>query len=297
MAGSKFKTLWIGVPDWVHGFAWGFACVIILAVGIAANLFEGSGVWSSWVESSGLRRPSYSERIYVDDLLRTRANAWSNMAYVVVGLYAIGLGWHDFRQRKLIVNGYLRKTPAMSFAFGIACCYLGFGSGLFHASLSRFGQQLDVAAMYSPLLMIIGINVGRWSPSLTISDRSRITTWPILVFLVVVTSWLLFFYKWSMSSTNVLSTLIVAVGLLAFIDQVRNRSQPDGRWLVGSTAALVLAVSFRQLDIAGRFTGPDNWVQGHAIWHVLTGLCIGCLYCYFRSDGISQQTTGPETET
>jgi len=35
----------------------------------------------------------------IRDLLRTRANAWSHMAYVV-GLDSISPGWHDFRQRK-----------------------------------------------------------------------------------------------------------------------------------------------------------------------------------------------------
>ena len=62
--------------------------------------------------------------------------------------------------------GYVIRTPAMSILFGFACCYLGFGSGLFHASLTRLGQQLDVAAMYSPLVAAIAMNVGRWMPRL-----------------------------------------------------------------------------------------------------------------------------------
>ena len=133
---------------------------MILVIVLAAQLLDGSKFWSRWTESSGLRRPSYAERVYVDDLLRTRANSWSNLAYVIIGLYAIGIAFQDARREKKIAKGYLGNTPAMSMAYGLACCYLSVGSGLFHASLTRFGQQLDVAAMLAPLLMMIAINIG-----------------------------------------------------------------------------------------------------------------------------------------
>ena len=270
------------LPVGLHGFVWGCACLLVVIIAIASQLLWGSEVWSEWTESSGLRRPSYAERVHVDDLLRTRANAWSNLAYVIVGLYAMGLAGHDARQ-DMATKGYLVKTPAMSLAFGMACCYLGFGSGLFHASLTRFGQQLDVASMYAPLLMMIAINLGRWVPGFTIR-RKQIPTWPILVSLVVVISAFLFVYKWSMSSMNVLSTLILIVGLLALFDQVQRVRLLNYRWLIGSSLALGLAVLCRELDVAGRFSGPDAWLQGHAIWHVLTSLSIGCMYFYFRGD-------------
>jgi hypothetical protein len=55
--------------------------------------------------------------------------------------------------------------------------------------------------------------------------------------------------------------------------------------MVWSCLALVTAVICRQLDIAGRFTGPDTWLQGHALWHILTSLSLGCIYLYSRSEG------------
>ena len=81
----------------------------------------------------------------------------------------------------------------MSILFGVTCCYLGFGSGLFHASLTGWGQQLDVAAMYSPLTVFIAINVGRWISCLKTEGREgSFPTWPILVGLVLVASFLLY---------------------------------------------------------------------------------------------------------
>ena len=176
----------------------------------------------------------------------------------------------------------------MSLAFGLACCGLGAGSGLFHASLTRFGQQLDVAAMYPPLLVLIAVTLGRWIPCLPRGGHRRsLATWPIWIALVVIVSVLLFLYKWSMSSLNVLSTLIACVALCAVLDRFRGRRKLDVRWLGWSSTALIAAVICRQLDVAGRFTGPDAWLQGHALWHLLTSLSLGCIYFYHRSEVIT----------
>ena len=91
--------LYLGLPLRVHGFAWsGLVVLTLLLVALTAT-FEGKSVWSGWIESRGLRQPSYAERIYFDHVVRTRANTWSNLAFVVVGLYALALGYHDRRHR------------------------------------------------------------------------------------------------------------------------------------------------------------------------------------------------------
>jgi predicted membrane channel-forming protein YqfA (hemolysin III family) len=246
---------------------------------------QGQNIWAGWRESRELRRPGYAERVYINDVFRTRSNTWSNLTYVVVGLYAIAIGWNDRRRLFPLGAGYLVQTPVMSLAFGLACCYLGAGSGLFHASLTRFGQQLDVAAMYAPLLSLIATNVGRWIPR-TMPDfcGQRLPTWPMLIVLVVIACGLLFLYKWSMSSLNVLSTLIATLGIFAALDRFRTSSKLAARWVVWSFLALVTAVICRQLDIAGHFTGPDAWLQGHAFWHLFTSLSLGCMYFYYRSE-------------
>ncbi len=40
----------------------------------------------------------------------------------------------------------------------------------------------------------------------------------------------------------------------------------------------------RQVDVAGRFTGPDAWLQGHSLWHLLTSVSLACMYLYYRSE-------------
>jgi len=288
----------LGLPLRVHVFAWaGLAVLVLLLLGVSQH-YQGQNIWRGWTESRELRHPGYAERIYVEDFFRTRANSWSNLAYVLVGLYALALADDDRRNRSARCDGYVAKTPALSILFGLACCYLGFGSGLYHASLTRWGQQLDVAAMYAPLLACIALHLGRWGREA--SARRGFPTaaiWPWLSGLVVVASYLLYHYKWSMSAIVVLTTLILLGGLLGLLDAVFARHRMRFRWLGWSSAALFAAIACRQLDVAGKFSGPDAWLQGHALWHLLTALSLACLYAYQRSEvsaGPSAQALRPD---
>ena len=87
-----------------------------------------------------------------------------------------------------------------------------------------------------------------------------------------------------MSSAYVLSTLIVLVGLFGVIDRFSKVSSLNTAWLIAANVTLVVGVVCRQLDVAGRFSSPDAWYQGHAFWHVFTGLSLGCQYLYYRSE-------------
>ena len=274
-----------GLSARAHGFVWGTVAVIALGLFWMTQTAKEQNVWAGWRESGELRRPAYRERIYAREVFRTRANTWSNLAYIVVGLYGIALGWRDLRPQSR--DAYLVRTPALSLAFGAACCGLGIGSGLFHASLTRLGQQLDVASMYPPLMVMIAVGMGRWIPSLRLGSRT-LPTWPVLIALVALASGLLYYFKWSMSSPSVLYSLVGSVAALTLLARFCSSRMFDGRWLAASSAALVVAVFCRQLDIAGRFSGPDAWAQGHALWHILTALSLGCVYAFYRSDADSQ---------
>jgi hypothetical protein len=56
------------------------------------------------------------------------------------------------------------------------------------------------------------------------------------------------------------------------------------RWASLGLASLFIAVACRELDVAGRFSGPTAWYQGHAIWHLLTAAALGCMFLYYRSE-------------
>jgi hypothetical protein len=277
--------LYFGLPLRDHAFVWGGLALLTLGLLTLSSADQGKSAWTGWVESRELRQPSYAERIYAEHLFRTRSNPWSNLAFVVVGFYALALGGRDLRRRAGPDVGYVLATPALSLLFGVACCLLGFGSGFYHASLSRWGQQLDVASMYPPLLVCIALSLGRWLRRFDRTARPRpIPLWTLLAALVVVTSYLLYRFKWSMSSSTVLTTLILATTAAALVDAGFARRTLRFRWLAASALALAAAVACRQLDVAGKFSGPDAWLQGHALWHGLTALSLACAYAYHRSE-------------
>jgi len=250
-------------------------CILILW-GLETH-YQGSRIWADGQPSGEFQKPQYQERIYPDNLMRTRANTWSNLAYVVVGLYVIGLAWKDKHQATDLSATYLTSTPALGALFGIGCCYLGIGSGLFHASLLRWGQQADVAAMYAPQVVLIAVNLGRLKPRL-----GSVQVWPLLALLVICACVLLFVYKWSMSSRVVLPLLSLAI-LVFVIRDLFTTSRPRVLlWVPASFLLTFFAIWCREADIAGRFSSPDAILQGHAVWHLLTAAALACLYVYHR---------------
>ncbi|MBI2423643.1 MAG: ceramidase domain-containing protein [Candidatus Hydrogenedentes bacterium] len=268
------------LPWQLHTAVWGsfaMSCLVLLGLFLA---FRDVNVWEGWRESGELRNPAYCETVHLESIFRTRANTWSNLAYVLAGLYVCALAFHDRRRAMAQDAGYLLRHPVFSALFGLACVYLGLGSGLFHASLTRWGQQLDVAAMYAPLCVLIALNLGRWlSPAI---DRPWLPG--ALAAAAAIVSALLYFYKWSMSSDTVLPALILGVAAFSLLDQIRFRKQVRARWFALSLGLLIVAVYCRQADIAGRFSRPDAWYQGHAVWHVLTSLTLACSYAYYRTE-------------
>jgi len=275
-----------GLPWWVHGVAWGTFIALTLVLVAVFLAYRDVNVWESWHAGKGLRNSSYTEAVYEQSIFRTRANTWSNLAYVFVGLYAIAIAVFDRRRAWPEGSGHVARTPVMTGLFGIACCYLGFGSGIFHASLTRWGQQLDVASMYAPILALIAIGLGALCPRIPVGGRAGIPTWPVLAGLTIVIDTLLYVYKWSMSSTVVLSTLILILLAVGGLHLMRRPRRVAVRWCVIAVVALLAAVFFRQIDVAGRFTGPEAWLQGHALWHVFTATSLGMGYVYFRSERV-----------
>jgi len=275
----------------VHAFAWGGTLLAAIALLLAAAVAEGRGPWEGWDEGRELRRPGYAERVWPDRPIRTRANTFSNLAYVTVGLYACALALADRRRAwqagpEASSGNVVVATPALSMLFGLSCLWLGFSSGLFHASLTRAGQRLDVAAMYPPLLSLLAIAAARALPAL-IGRRfgAGVPMWGVLAAAVVVAEIALWRWKWSMSATTVLSTLIAAMAGVTVAEHLRWPGRFRSAWLGWGACLLAAGIACRQSDVARSFpVGPDSWLQGHALWHVLTAAALGTLYLHERSE-------------
>ena len=283
------------IPKTVHAWALGSFAALSLVLIVLFLIYGQVNVWAPLQASGELRDIHYSETVYIDSLFRTRANTWSNLAFVLVGFYALAMAVWDRRQTPSWFYGAPITAPILTLLFGVACTYLGVGSGVFHASITRWGQQLDVASMYPPMLALMTMLIHRnltqrlWQTNL----RAQIITASGLILLVGVAAIVFYVYKWSMSSKTVLPSLVLALNVLYLFDRFLWTPKGRLRWLFASFAAVFLGTLCRQLDVAGKFSGPDAWYQGHAFWHVLCALSLAFGWWYIRSGPDPESTQQP----
>lgn len=275
-----------------HAWALGTFAILVLGLALLYFRYADVDVWASFTASDDLHHPRYSEAIHIQSIFRTRANAWSNLAFVLVGFYALLAGIRDFRGNRNAAS------PALTLLFGAACCILGIGSGIFHASLTRWGQQLDVASMYPPLLALMAMLARRnLVAALRLAQRSADHLTAFLIAIVLTATVLLYVYKWSMSVTVVLTVHVLGVTALCSIDRVFWRPAAALPWFLAAFAALLAGVFCRQMDVAGRFSGPDAWYQGHAIWHVFCALALALAWRYVRGGERTFQSDGQQGDS
>lgn len=254
------------------------ACALATLLTIAIFYqYREVNVWANFVPAEAFKSPGASERIFVDSIFRTRANTWSNLGYVYVGIAAVIISLYD--RRSGARGGYLVETAPVGIFFGLSCIALGIGSGIFHASLTRWGQQLDVATMYSTLVALLALNFGRHCPRL--GGRP---SWPVWIALALVVDILLYIFKWELQSTIVLPGLILSVLLFGIGDRFSRRWHLHKRWIWAGAVCVLLAVLSRGLDRVPPLSNPDLWLKGHAIWHVFTAGSLGCMYFYYRTE-------------
>lgn len=273
------------LPLWVHGIALGGTGIVLLLSVLVFLVFQDQPVWADWIPADEFLHPEYGERIYPDSVFRTRMNTWSNLVYICFGFYAISLSIYDWKREWSLDRGYLTFAPVQTFLFGIAGVYLGLGSGFFHASLTRYGQQCDVGGMYATLFCLAGLVLGSWLPRLRLPKTQRIfPIWPILSLAVILASVYFSYYKWDYSFSDISRYLSGLFLIFAAVSAITPGKYLQLRWFLAGLALLVLGSWIRDLDIADKFTRPDSVVQGHAIWHVLTCGMYLCWLFYFRSE-------------
>ncbi|MDG1206058.1 MAG: hypothetical protein P8N51_11880 [Pseudomonadales bacterium] len=272
-------------PNWVHGVGLGGSLAVLGLFVILYLVFKDVPVWNNWRPAAEFINPEYGERIYADSVFRTRMNTWSNLSYILFGFYAIALGINDWKKGLSLERGYLAHVPIQSVLFGIALIYSGLASGFFHASLTHYGQQCDVGAMYAMMLCIAAIPVGSWLPQAQVPGTHRnYPTWPVIAVLVVSGSLYFTYYKWDYNFGDVSSYSTSVLFIFAAASLIQPGKYLQLRWLIAAFVSIAVAAKIRELDMQDGFTGPDSVFQGHAVWHLISSLYYFFIFLYFRSE-------------
>ncbi len=194
------------------------------------------------------------------------ANTWSNIGYLLVGLYLARQAW---RQGHSPIN-----------FFSVTSIYLFFGSSLFHATGTFWGEVLDLSAMFLLSACMLALNLKRF---LHLNQKQTTLTY---VGVVAVSILILLIYKPSGIPVFALQG-IIALSLEYRLFKKRDRL-PDGSPLSYKdfklgVIAFAVAFFFWILDFTHVACIPQNHIlTGHAIWHLTNALTIYFLARFYR---------------
>ena len=193
------------------------------------------------------------------------ANTWSNLAYVLIGLW---LWWRGTRTNT--------RLPRI---FGLAELIVGVFSFAFHMSYSGILQILDFAAMFVFVGLTLSFNLVRlgW-----LAPEHRTRTYIIAVIALTAITFGLRFTSFPIQLvTPVLILATVVTEVLAGL-----RKRPRYAWFVASLGLLLTATAFSIADASRAMCDPhDHLVQGHAIWHVLSAISLACACKFYEQFG------------
>jgi hypothetical protein len=193
------------------------------------------------------------------------ADTWSNLPYVILGV----LMWMRAS----------RSGDGRLMLFGPASIVVGVGSFVYHASYTYFFQFFDFVGMFVFCFTVITANALRlgW-----IDLRHKWTFFALGVGLFSALVPVL-------SQTNIVIQSLVGVLIAVILGQelaIWRRSSSDGvpyGLFFIALALLGSAAAFSAADLARVWCDPGNhWVQGHAIWHLLTAASLYLLFLFYE---------------
>lgn len=250
------------------------ALAILFAIVWHVDLWEG---WSLGVAGTFAE---FCERNRLKSIIRQPANTWSNLAYLFYGLLCARLALYDKKHQ--VQANLITRWPVISWVFGFTFVYLCFGSFFYHASLTRIGQHFDMAGTYALVAFPVMVNLARIYRHYAKTNEAQLV--PILIATSFAVFVLIFAFKWQLKGEVALPALIV--GVIASTLWYHAISKSPYQMLFGLLAIVSMAAAYFiwWQDRYKHWCEPESLLQGHALWHVLTGLGGFFVYLMLRSE-------------
>lgn len=250
------------------------------------NAFRFTNIWETWAVAGG-NAFEYCELNRMDQLIRQPSNTWSNLAYFIVGLFALTIGIHDLKyaERKQSHN-FLVRHPIFSLLFGLSALYVFVGSFLFHASLTRTFQHLDQAGLYSVIVMVLTFNLYKIFPVMRVKGQYK-SSHAVMIAFALGFNYLIFTRLW-LIDINVLFPILIAITFISslcyllFVSKTHYYTQ----YLWAAFIVLLLAAIIWIFDRTNVACNPTSALQGHALWHIFTALSMLLIYLYYRTSTV-----------
>jgi hypothetical protein len=191
------------------------------------------------------------------------ANTWSNLAYVVVGLVLMLIA---------------RESPSRELRFfGPAAVIVGIFSGVYHASTTFVLQIFDFAGMYVFCFLLLTLNLQRLG--LVDPAHARRRFWQLVAATTVLTVGIDFL---EVPIQGIVLLLILAI-VASELWLRRGNPSVSLRYFGLAVGLITAAGVFSILDVTRTWCDPTHpFLQGHAIWHVLSAVSLLAAYFHYR---------------
>lgn len=241
---------------------------LLLAVSTIAVLSLLGPDWSRYTAANCVDTRCFCEMPRTGALLLQPANSISSFGFVFAGLLMILQARSQDWQSAF--------PPAAAAVLGGAAILTGVGSVFLHASLTLWGQFVDVLGMYLVSAFFLISAIAKWR---RMPDRSAAISYALLcAALVTVLYAMPEVRRWLFAII-----LLAAIALeLVFARTLRHQVR-TGFYAAGLIANIV-AFTIWNLDQRGQLCSPASPVQGHAVWHLLGAVALWFAFLYYRSE-------------
>ena len=130
------------------------ALTALSALGVLAALFVLGPNWAAYAPATCTATHCFCELPRSGALVLQPANTWSSFGYVLIGFLMIVLASGR--------DGASAMTPLAVRTLGLTAITVGLGSALMHATLTLWGQFLDVVGMYLVGSFLLVRALARW---------------------------------------------------------------------------------------------------------------------------------------
>jgi hypothetical protein len=224
--------------------------------------------WSVYAPATCTATRCFCEMPRDGSLIVQPANSWSSYGYAFAGFLMI-----------LLARGTNWRTafdPTAATVFGITAIFVGLGSVLLHATLTLWGQFLDVTGMYFTSGFMLVSALACWRG---MSGRQAAILYGVIVGLLLVVLYALPEVRRWLFAVVLIAAIVLEMGFAR-----RLRRGVKVRYYLIGIATKAVAFTIWNLDQNGLVCAPDSLIQGHAVWHLLGAGALWFTFSYYRSE-------------
>lgn len=226
--------------------------------------------WTTWKKATCLPE-CWCEAARTGSWILEPVNTWTNLVFVLAGLLFI------FKAQKLTTkSNQLSSLVLFPRLYGFALLFVGLGSFFYHASQTFAGQWFDVFGMYLVSMFYISYNFFR------IGQFQQKSFLSFYFLSCLALGLMIYFYpesrRW-LFGASLAFTIIQTLWI-----QNRSNTTINRTYLFGAAAAYIVAQTLWLLDKNRVWCDPYGMMNGHGLWHILTGVAAVLTYFYFQSE-------------